>query len=67
MESKYRCSDCFNHYKSVTYMFAYFYKAVNQIFEAIKQAANEAYQSGMSALEKMRSKPKPTLHKGNAQ
>lgn len=48
-------------------MFAYFYKAVNQIFEAIKQAANEAYQSGKSALEKMRSKPKPILHKGNAQ
>ena len=67
MESKYWCSDCFNYYKSVTYMFPYFYKAVNQIFEAIKQAANEVYQSGMFALEKMRSKPKPILHKGNAQ
>ena len=44
----------FNHYKSVTYMFAYFSKAEDEKSETMKQAAEEALVPGKSNFEKMR-------------
>ena len=43
-----------NHYKAVTYMCAYFSKAKNETFKAMKQAAKEAGMSGKTELGKMR-------------
>ena len=36
----------FNHYKVVTYMCAYFWKAKNEISQAMRQAVKEAFISG---------------------
>ena len=44
----------FNHYKAVTYMFAYFFKAENETSEAMKPAPKEACMSGKIDLEKIR-------------
>ena len=45
----------FNHYKAVTYMCAYFSKSEDETSEAMKQAAKEAFSSGKSNMEHMRS------------
>ena len=45
----------FNHYKAVTYMCAYFSKSEDETSEAMKQAANEAFNSNKTNIEHMRS------------
>ena len=45
----------FNHYKAVTYMCAYFSKSEDEVSEAMKQAAKEAFNSNKTNIEQMRS------------
>ena len=54
MERNIDIQPVFNHCKVVTYTRAYFYKVENETSKTMKQAAKEAYQSGKSALEKMK-------------
>ena len=44
----------FNHYKAMTYMWAYFSKTEDKTSKTMKQAAKEASVSGTSNFEKMR-------------
>ena len=44
-----------DYYKAVSYMCAYISKSEDESSEAMKQAAKEAYESGHSAAEKMKS------------
>ena len=45
----------FNHYKSVTYMCAYFSKSEDETSEAMKQAAKEALSSNKTNIQQMKS------------
>lgn len=58
MENNIDIRPVFNHCKVVTYTCAYFYKADNETSKTMKQVAKEAYQSGKSALEKMKAIPR---------
>lgn len=66
MESNIDIRPVFNHCKVVTYTCAYFYKADNETSKTMKQVAKEAYQSGKSALEKIKQFPESSPGRRNA-
>ena len=44
-----------DYYKAVSYMCTYLSKSEDESFEAMKQAAREAYESGKPVCERMKS------------
>ena len=66
MESNIDIRPVLNHCKVVTYTCAYFYKADNETSKTMKQVAKEAYQSGKSALEKIKQFPESIPGRRNA-